>query len=130
MAPSVSRSRKFKLTDYRRLFSSSPACSTIAAHSREAQLTRSAEEGEKRMKKLWSLFFLAVPALVSMSQDTAPDGFKLWNGAALAPIVQSLGTKAAADSHHTATERLGDFDHEYFLLAHRDADGQAEWHET
>lgn len=82
------------------------------------------------MKKLWSLFFLAVPALVAMSQDTAPDGFKLWNGAALAPIVQSLGTKAAADSHHSATERLGDFDHEYFLLAHRDADGQAEWHET
>jgi mannose-6-phosphate isomerase-like protein (cupin superfamily) len=82
------------------------------------------------MKKLCLLCLLLVPALAAVPQDTAPDGFKLWNGAALAPIVQSLGTKAASDPHHAATERLGDFDHEYFLLAHRDADGQAEWHET
>lgn len=83
------------------------------------------------MKKLCLLVFLAVPLLlIAMPQDTGPDGFKLWTAAALAPIVQSLNTKAASDPHHSGTERLADFDHEYFLLARREADGQAEWHEN
>jgi mannose-6-phosphate isomerase-like protein (cupin superfamily) len=84
----------------------------------------------RTMKNLCLLAFLAVLALAARPQEAAPDGFKLWSPASLAPIVQSLGTKAATDSHHASTERLADFDHEYFLLAHREGDGQAEWHET
>jgi mannose-6-phosphate isomerase-like protein (cupin superfamily) len=82
------------------------------------------------MKKLWLLCFLAVPLRIATPQDTAPDGRKIWTPASLAPVVQSLGTRATSDPHHTGTERLGDFDHEYFLLAHREGDGQAEWHQN
>jgi uncharacterized protein YjlB len=82
------------------------------------------------MKKLWLLSFLAAPLTVALPQETAPDGFLYWSGATMAPMVQTLSTKSASDAHHSATQRLGDFTNEYFLLAHREADGQAEWHET
>jgi mannose-6-phosphate isomerase-like protein (cupin superfamily) len=82
------------------------------------------------MKKLWLLCCLAVPLMVAMPEETAPDGFLYWSPASLAPMVQALGVKAASDPHHSATQRLGDFTNEYFLLAHREADGQAEWHEN
>jgi len=82
------------------------------------------------MKKLWLLCGLAVPLLVAMPEETAPDGFLYWSPVTLAPMVQALAGKAASDPHHSATQRLGDFANEYFLLAHREADGLAEWHET
>ena len=82
------------------------------------------------MKKLWLLCFLAVPLLIAVPEDTAPEGFDHWTPASLAPMTQALSTKAASEPHHSATQRLGDFANEYFLLAHREADGQAEWHET
>ncbi len=82
------------------------------------------------MKKLWLLCCLAVPLMVAAPEETAPDGFLHWTSASLAPMTQALAGKAASDPHHSATQRLGDFTNEYFLLAHREADGQAEWHET
>jgi len=41
-----------------------------------------------------------------------------------------LATEAAADPHHFAVKQLSDFANEAFLLVHREADGQVEWHET
>jgi mannose-6-phosphate isomerase-like protein (cupin superfamily) len=82
------------------------------------------------MKKLWLLCCLAMPLLAAVPEETAPDGFLHWTPASLAPMAQALGAKAASDPHHAGTQRLGDFANEYFLLAHREADGQAEWHET
>jgi mannose-6-phosphate isomerase-like protein (cupin superfamily) len=83
-----------------------------------------------RMKNLWLLGFLALPLMVAVPEETAPDGFLRWTTASLAPMTQSLSAKAASDAHHAATQRLGDFPNEYFLLAHREGDGQAEWHEN
>jgi mannose-6-phosphate isomerase-like protein (cupin superfamily) len=82
------------------------------------------------MKKLWLLCFLSVPLTVTVPEETSPEGFVHWTSASLAPMVQALGAKAASDPHKAATQRLGDFSNEYFLLAHREADGQAEWHEN
>jgi len=81
------------------------------------------------VKKLWLLSVLAVPLIAAIPNETAPDGFLRWTPASLASEVQALGAKAASDPHHSSTQRLGDFPNEYFLLAHREADGQAEWHE-
>jgi len=83
------------------------------------------------MKRLWLLSALAVPLAVALPQETAPpEGFLHWTPASLAPMTQALAGKAASDPHHSGTQRLGDFTNEYFLLAHREADGQAEWHEN
>jgi mannose-6-phosphate isomerase-like protein (cupin superfamily) len=69
-------------------------------------------------------------ASLPRAADATPAGFVRWTPATLAPMTQSLGAKAVTDLHHAATQRLGDFTNEYFLLAHREADGQAEWHEN
>lgn len=83
------------------------------------------------MKQWWLLGALALPFAVAVPQETAaPDGFLHWTPASLAPMTQGLAGKAASDPHHAGTQRLGDFANEYFLLAHREADGQAEWHEN
>jgi mannose-6-phosphate isomerase-like protein (cupin superfamily) len=85
---------------------------------------------EGMMNRLLLLGFLTIPLSVALPQETAPEGFLYWSSATMAPMGQTLSTKAASDPHHSATQRLGDFTNEYFLLAHREADGQAEWHET
>ena len=82
------------------------------------------------MNRLFLLCLLAAPLAVAVPQETAPEGFVRWTSASFAPMAQALGVKAASDPHHAATQRLGDFANEYFLLAHREADGQAEWHEN
>jgi mannose-6-phosphate isomerase-like protein (cupin superfamily) len=78
--------------------------------------------------KICSLLVLAV--LVVPTQETAPDGFQLWTGASLTQMAQELRTEAASDPHHIATRKLADFQNDLFMLAHREADGVAEWHET
>jgi mannose-6-phosphate isomerase-like protein (cupin superfamily) len=83
-----------------------------------------------KMKSLRLLGILALPLWVAVPEQTAPDGFLRWTSASLAPMIQSLNAKAASDPHRAATQRLGDFSNEYFLLAHRQGDGQAEWHEN
>ena len=88
------------------------------------------------MKRVWWLCWLVAPMLIaglsalSVAQDAMPPGFEHWTAAAMAPMVKTLSAKAAGDAHKSATQRLGDFTNEYFLLAHREGDGQAEWHET
>ena len=82
------------------------------------------------MNKLLLFFFLAIPLLIAAPEDTAPEGFLHWTPTSLAPMVQALSAKTASDPQHSATQRLGEFVTEYFLLARREGDGLAEWHEN
>ena len=73
---------------------------------------------------------LCIVPLAAVPQDTAPEGFQYWKADSFAATAKELAVKSSTDPHHAATQRLGDFANDYFLLAHREADGQAEWHET
>jgi len=64
------------------------------------------------------------------SQEALPTGFAYWSIANLHAEAQALAQKSAADPHHSATKQLVDFPNDLFLLAHREADGQVELHET
>jgi len=78
--------------------------------------------------KFCYLFVLAV--FVASAQETVPEGFQHWTSASLSQIAKELRTEAATAPHHVATRRLGDFSNDLFMLAHREADGIPEWHET
>jgi mannose-6-phosphate isomerase-like protein (cupin superfamily) len=82
------------------------------------------------MKKLCVLFLIAMPLLVLGSQETALPGFQHWTTASLQKDTQTLVTEAAGDPHHFAAQQLADYLNDAFLLAHRETDGQVEWHET
>lgn len=82
------------------------------------------------MNRFWLLSLLLVPFLAIVGQESAPAGFEHWSAASLKQLGQTLSNEAAKDSHHLAVRPLSDFPNELFLLAHREADGQVEWHET
>ena len=82
------------------------------------------------MKKLQLLALIAVPLLAVRSEEPTPQGFEHWTPAALQRTTQALAADAAADPHHFAVKQLSDYPNEAFLLVHREADGQVEWHET
>ena len=82
------------------------------------------------MNRLSLLSLVAIPFLVVRSEEPVPQGFERWSPAALQRAAQALATEAAADPHHFAVKQLSDFANEAFLLVHREADGQVEWHET
>ncbi|HUC54597.1 MAG TPA: cupin domain-containing protein [Candidatus Cybelea sp.] len=82
------------------------------------------------MKKLCLLFLFAIPFLVLKSQEPLPAGVEHWSPASLERTAQALAREAAADPHHPAVKQLSDYPNESFLLVHREADGQPEWHET
>jgi mannose-6-phosphate isomerase-like protein (cupin superfamily) len=82
------------------------------------------------MKKLWLLALIAIPLLAVRSEEPAPQGFEHWSPAPLQRATQALAADAATDPHHFAVKQLSDFPNEAFLLVHREADGQPEWHET
>ncbi len=82
------------------------------------------------MKKLWLVFLIAIPFLVVRSEEPVLQGFEHWTPANLQHAAQALGAEAATDPHHFAVKQLSDFPNEAFLLVHREADGQVEWHET
>ncbi len=48
----------------------------------------------------------------------------------LQTVDKTLAEKAATDSHHAASKTLSDYPNDLFMLAHREADGQSELHET
>ena len=58
-----------------------------------------------KMKSLWLLGVLALPLMVAVPEETAPDGFVRWTSASLAPMTESLSAKAASDPRHAATQR-------------------------
>lgn len=81
------------------------------------------------MRRLGFLFMLL--PLFGVSMDTAaPEGFKFWSAASVSQASHELIEQAASDPHHFAVQQLADFPNEAVLLVHRQADGQAEWHET
>jgi mannose-6-phosphate isomerase-like protein (cupin superfamily) len=82
------------------------------------------------MKKLWLLSLIVIPFLAVQSQAPAPAGFEHWTAADLQALNKTLAEKAATDSHHAASKPLSDFPNDLFMLAHREADGQPELHET
>ena len=82
------------------------------------------------MKRFFLSFLLVVPLLVISAQETAVPGYEHWSAASLATMSQALAQPAAADPRHFAVKQLSTFPNEYFLLAHREGDGQPELHET
>jgi mannose-6-phosphate isomerase-like protein (cupin superfamily) len=82
------------------------------------------------MRRLWLLGWLVIPVLVVTAQESGPPGFELWTPASLKQLTSSLSTEAGGDPRHFAVRQLSDYSNESFLLVHREADGQVEWHET
>jgi mannose-6-phosphate isomerase-like protein (cupin superfamily) len=82
------------------------------------------------MKKLLLLPLLWIPFVAVQSQAPVPAGFEHWTPADLQTLNKSLTAKAASDSHHAASQTISDYSNDLFMLAHREADGQAELHET
>jgi len=77
-----------------------------------------------------SLFCLLTFALLAFGQQAPPEGFEHWSADSLRQVLQSLRVEAAKDPHHVSVQRLKDFPNDFFMLAHRQADGVVEWHET
>jgi mannose-6-phosphate isomerase-like protein (cupin superfamily) len=82
------------------------------------------------MKRFWLLTVIAIPFLVVAAQEAAPTGFEQWTPGSLQGHTKKLHEDAATDPHHFAVEQLADFSNDGFMLVHREADGQVEWHET
>ena len=82
------------------------------------------------MKRLCLLSLIAIPLLVVRSDEPVPQGFEHWTPATLQRATQALAADAATDPHHFAVKQISDYPNEAFLLVHREADGQPEWHET
>ena len=82
------------------------------------------------MNRFWLLSLLVIPLLSLVGQESTPAGFEHWSAASLKQLGQALSQEAAKDARHLAVRQLSDFPNELFLLAHREADGQVEWHET
>jgi mannose-6-phosphate isomerase-like protein (cupin superfamily) len=82
------------------------------------------------MKRFWLVSLLVIPFLSVAGQESAPAGLEHWTAASLKQLGQTLSQEAATDPHHLAVKQLSDFPNELFLLGHREADGQVEWHET
>src|SRR5215813_12693005 len=82
------------------------------------------------MKKLCLIALLAIPVLAVESQAPALEGFEHWTAADLQTLNKSLADKAATDSHRAASKAIADFPNDLFMVAHREADGQVELHET
>jgi mannose-6-phosphate isomerase-like protein (cupin superfamily) len=82
------------------------------------------------MKKLLLLCLMAIPFFAVNSQAPAPAGFEHWTAADLQMLNKTLTEKAAGDAHHAASKTISEYPNDLFMLAHREADGQAELHET
>jgi mannose-6-phosphate isomerase-like protein (cupin superfamily) len=82
------------------------------------------------MIKFCMAVIVAVPLLWVAPEAGVPAGFEYWSSASIEQTVQKLDAKAATDPHRVGTQQLADYPNDSVLLAHRKADGQAEWHET
>ncbi len=82
------------------------------------------------MKKFLLLSLMVIPSVAVQSQAPVPEGFEHWTATDLQTVNKTLAEKAATDSHHAASKTLSDYPNDLFMLAHREADGQSELHET
>lgn len=82
------------------------------------------------MKKLLVLWVVVVVGLVVSADEAPSPGFEQWTSSSLKPELMKLAEEAPTDPHHFAVRQLADYPNDDFLLVHRAADGQVEWHET
>ena len=82
------------------------------------------------MIRFCMMAMLALPLLWAAPQAGAPAGSEYWSNASIDQAVQKLDAKAATDPHRVGTQQLADYPNDAVLLAHRQGDGQAEWHEN
>jgi mannose-6-phosphate isomerase-like protein (cupin superfamily) len=82
------------------------------------------------MKNFLLLSLMVLLSLAVQSQAPIPAGFEHWTAADLQTVNKTLAEKAAIDSHHAASKTISDYPNDLFMLAHREADGQSELHET
>jgi mannose-6-phosphate isomerase-like protein (cupin superfamily) len=82
------------------------------------------------MKKVLLLSLMVIPFLAVNSQAPVPAGFEHWTTEDLQALNKTLAEKVATDSHHAASKTISDSPNELFMLAHREADGAPELHET
>ena len=82
------------------------------------------------MKKLCLLSLVVFPLMALQPEEPLPAGFEHWTPASLQTVTQALSTQAAGNPYHVAARQLSDYPNESFSLVRREADGQAEWHET
>jgi len=82
------------------------------------------------IKRLGLLLLLAIPFSFARSDEPLPNGFVIWSAASLSSMGKSLSAEATSDPKRLAVRQLKEFPNEYFILAHREADGQPEVHET
>ena len=74
------------------------------------------------------LTILAAALPLAAAPPGAPPGFIHWKASELKAFSQKLAPKM--DAHKLATERLDKFPNHLFMVAHREASGEAELHET
>ena len=85
------------------------------------------------MKKGLCLLFLLAFAHAeprASAQNAPPVGFEHWSAASLKQFGESLKSGLTKNPLHFEVHQISDFDHESFLVARREADGQVEWHEN
>ena len=78
------------------------------------------------MKKIAVFAFALLMILPILAQ--APQGAMVWRSADLKAYATSLAPKL--DSHHLASQALGNFGFYNALVVHREGTGEAEYHET
>ena len=81
-------------------------------------------------KRLFLLSLLVIPFLAVNSQSPAPAGFQSWSSSDFQSLAKTLAASAAKDPHKAASVTIADYPNELFLVAHREADGVPELHET
>jgi mannose-6-phosphate isomerase-like protein (cupin superfamily) len=82
------------------------------------------------MKRLFLLTLLVIPFLAVNSQAPAPAGFQSWSSSDFQSLAKTLAANAAKDPHKAASVTIADYPNELFMVAHREADGVPELHET
>ena len=82
------------------------------------------------MKNVRLLVLIVIPFLAVRSEEPVPAGFEHWQTSSVQSMDRVLSAEAATEPHHLAVKQLSDYPNEAFLLAHREADGVPEWHET
>ena len=84
------------------------------------------------MRRAWPLCLLALAFLPATAQEQRklPEGFEYWSAVSLKDTQQQLAKEAASNETHLGLRRFTEFPNDLSMMAHREADGQPELHET